>query len=478
MNKNLNMLCYNNNNQSYSNLHYSYYNPNSSLNNNYNKLKRQRFKNSYADIAKEKRDFISFEISQKEIEKYKSLPTTAKTKSSINNSQFVQCPKNLKNFKSYFQCPNKTYETIKKNEPSTSLLRSQSTIINNNKQIENYLDKNRSLLINQKYYNNRSKQNKINKRKINILGSYKIENKSKKLIEEDDIVLSSSTRPLENFITKKDNSIFLFKENNNEKKLEINNNNELIKKQNIINNDENQNTNNIEKININNSNSKKIENNKEIVNNDKSENNNFISSDNSFFNIKNKNIKRKIDFEESKNIEPEKKNNNNIYNKIKKINCSLDNDLTLIKPKKKNFKINNVKKRLLKKNISCPSFQPKYNKAKNKDIISNEFQFDENSLLKENIKKILKSNRNTKKFKLNKKNEYNDNKLKELLSKIPKHTDKKEFNKCPGFIKIIKEKNINIIEQYGIKNISKNIMPPNNLEDILFKQEIDFFNNY
>ena len=84
-------------------------------------------------------------------------------------------------------------------------------------------------------------------------------------------------------------------------------NQKLIKKQNIINNDENQNTNNIEKININNSNSKKIENNKEIVNNDKSENNNFISSDNSFFNIKNKNIKRKIDFEESKNIEPEKK---------------------------------------------------------------------------------------------------------------------------------------------------------------------------
>ena len=71
--------------------------------------------------------------------------------------------------------------------------------------------------------------------------------------------------------------------------------------------------------------------------------------------------------------------------------------------------------------------------------------------------------------------EYNDEKLKHLLSKIPNHNGKNELKKYPDYMIMFKDKNVNLVEKYNsIQNI-KNIMPPNNLQDLIYKKELNFF---
>ena len=70
---------------SYSNLYYNYFNPNASMYNNYNILKRQRSKDSYVDIMNERKDFISYEINRKEMGKINSCLTTSKAKNKLES---------------------------------------------------------------------------------------------------------------------------------------------------------------------------------------------------------------------------------------------------------------------------------------------------------------------------------------------------------------------------------------------------------
>ena len=112
------MLNTNNNSQLYSNLYYNYYNPNSSSNNIYNRSKRQRIKNSYVDIANEKKDFISFVINKKELEKYRTLSTTAKTKSqsqtrSVNSSLISKNKKKNAKIKTFFPQSFKKFTNVR-----------------------------------------------------------------------------------------------------------------------------------------------------------------------------------------------------------------------------------------------------------------------------------------------------------------------------------------------------------------------------
>jgi hypothetical protein len=87
--------------------------------------------------------------------------------------------------------------------------------------------------------------------------------------------------------------------------------------------------------------------------------------------------------------------------------------------------------------------------------------------------KIYKNNKINQKYLIYiKEDEFNDIKLKKLLSKIPNHNEKKGIKKYPDYMIIIKEKNL--IDNYeSIKN-NKCIMPPNNLEDLMLKRQLNF----
>ena len=75
-------------------------------------------------------------------------------------------------------------------------------------------------------------------------------------------------------------------------------------------------------------------------------------------------------------------------------------------------------------------------------------------------------------------NNYGDNKLKELLKKIPYHKRNKRNKDILGF-HTFREQTFNTIEKKYIKRNKKgkkiSIMPPNNLKEIIFKKHIDFF---
>ena len=477
-----------NNNQSYSNLYYNYYNPNSSLNNTYNRFKRQRIKNSYVDLANEKRDFISFTINQKELKKFRSLSTTYKTKSqsqtrSINTSLIfkdkIYNPK-IKTFFPYSLCQNqnKKNENEKiqiKKQPYSTILRSTSFIHNNdnknnnnNKQIEDYNNKNNYLINNNKFeyrcnnYNNiKSRQNKIDKRKNNFIGSDIKEKKG----ENEKFLTSSIKKGLANFFKKdNDNNNSIIIENEKNEKIEEKKNNNIISSF-IIDEKENNND-----------------------NNNNYENSIKIITDNYIANSK-KNFRKK-NLEENKNNEKteyKSKNNKKILNNaIETINGLFEDTLTKIRINKNKNKIQNVKKKLLKKSISCPSINLNTKKEENKNIILGEFNLNEKNLLKENIKKIFEkrknkniscSNNNSKYIKTN---IYNDNKLKKLLSKIPQHNkdNQRVFKNNQNHIKIIRKNNFNLTQQLKIKKKFKDIMPPNNLEDVLLKKEIYFLKNF
>ena len=429
--------------ESYKNLHYSYFNPFSSLNKYCNRNKRQRIKDKYSDIAMEKRDYIIYEISQKDIDKLNSQSTIDKTKSlyskSFNNSQILKSEKIYYNLERMGHNNKRKKNEIKKLgiQPNSIIYRSQSAIINK----KNNFDKN-------KIFNNSNKSitKKICQKKLNLLESYKMENNTKIIFDEKNSSLSSTIKELTNLNIQENNN------KHEENKNKNNNNNESLQKSENISYDKDKNKNNI----INNN--KKIDNNKNIFGK--------------------KNI-----YEENKNYENNNINKRKKNNSIKLMNSIIENNNNntfKIQPNKNNYKINNLKNKSFKKSISCPSII--YKNKKVKDIkISNDFLEIENYLLKENIHKILKNN---KKYNNNLKNsifikdeEYNDNKLKKLLLKVPKHNEKEGLKNYPDFIIISKEKNINLIEKYGSLQNVKNIMPPNNLEDILFQNQIDFFNN-
>ena len=424
------------NNHSFSNLHYSYFNPIKSIYSNSNKYKRKRLKDSYVDLELEKRDFISFEINQKELETIKSQLTMFKQithSKSGNNIHFFNTNKintnsdfNIKNMK------NKRFKN-KLEKPYSTSLRSQSYIINN-KEFKNLFDNNKSKIINQ--------------RKINFIQSYKINKKNKSIFVEKDSALSSTTRKIDNTNLNK------------------------IKREEIKNNEDSPN----EKLTNNNSNQyvkKNIDNN--------------IFKYNNYFKNSN-NLSRKIIYEENKNNKYEFKNKT-IYDSIRKINDLLENNSNKAKPTKYNCKKSNLKKRLLKKSSSCPSINNIIKNEENKKQIDI-FKNDENDELKEKIKTILKNDRkvyeekkilNKSKYKNDtysiyiKEDEYNDMKLKNLLAKIPNHNGKKELQKYPDYMIMFQNKNVNFVNKYkSIKN-TKNIMPPNNLEDLLLKKEIQFF---
>ena len=302
------MLNTNNNSQLYSNLYYNYYNPNSSSNNTYNRSKRQRIKNSYVDIANEKKDFISFVINKKELEKYRTLSTTAKTKSqsqtrSINSSLVSKNKKKNTKIKEFFPqslLTNKKsdYEIIKiKEEPYSKSLRSKSIIINNDnvsKQLENFYNKSNVVVKDNNFEmkcNIKSRQNKIDRRKQNFAGSYIIEKKykSKKITEDSSTFLSTSIKGLVNFFIKKDQNISIIDDKGT--KFEKIKQNEKIEEK----------GNNIIANNFTNKDEKGY-------NNNENNNNGKIIIDN--FIMNNKNNTKKINFEEKKNND----NNESIEN--------------------------------------------------------------------------------------------------------------------------------------------------------------------
>ena len=149
---------------------------------------------------------------------------------------------------------------------------------------------------------------------------------------------------------------------------------------------------------------------------------------------------------------------------------------------------NNIKARIPKQ-LSCQ-----------KVFISNRYKTEitQSDSLKENINKILKRKSYINKKEKNKghyieinskfvdnNDNHKDNKLKELLKKIPnnKRNKRNERNKdILGFQTFRKTnfKTFNIIEKkfkerYKNINNKSSIMPPNNLKEIIFKKNIDFF---
>ena len=127
---------------SYGSTYYSYYSPSIMSNTQINKSKRLREKNSYAKIAKEKKNLISYEVVQ--IKGY-----SEKNKAKEIYSQSVSCPKfannkNIRNIKNKFMYKkNKQFSCYRKeiskepdyeeNIPYSMALRNFSRIINNKK---------------------------------------------------------------------------------------------------------------------------------------------------------------------------------------------------------------------------------------------------------------------------------------------------------------------------------------------------------
>ena len=496
---------------SYGTLHYTYYNPISSYNKQFNISKRQRSKDSYVEIAKEKKNFISYEIMQ--IKKY-----TEKNKSKTINSKSQSCPKfNITKLK------NKLINNEKENNTSIK----NTKLITNNKindinyEIQNVeivpystTLRNYSSIINTDRMKNivKNKDKIVNKRNRNYIGSYKISNRIKEMFKSDlnkDYNNVNNNDFSNNKKEEKSESVCLgkisietysFNEKKNINNIYVNNklnNSPLIEEQ---------------KSNINN-NMTMLNNKENVINNNNNYNYNYID-----FSFNNKPVKRKLNYEEEKNnneiqIPIENKSDNKIFQTIQKMKVFLENTKsTFIKSyaekhlkqkinqnntNKNNIKNNNktsIKNKLIKHSSSCP-----------KVINSNKSPSDSTSEIiqthsfKENINKILKRNKelyskNKKYFdykeekKINynykkaKENKYVENKLRELLKKIPKHNNNQR-NKSVIEFKPYKEKTFNLNETKRTNRIKNNhnnlsnIMPPNNLKEIVLKKEMNFWFN-
>ena len=469
-----------NNSSSYGSTYYSYYNPSIMSNQQLSKTKRIRVKDSYVELAKEKKDFISYEIVQ-----VKGL--SEKNKSRTIYSQPLSCPrfannKNIKNIKNKFI--HKNYEQLSsyrkeinnesdndENIPYTTTLRNFSTIINN-KKFNNLLN---------------NKEKNYNIRKRNNFGNYKISNKIKELLKTG---IAKKDKDLnENKKEENSNSVCLEKISietytiKNEKNIMIKN--ELFDindKIDII--PENKN----KTINNNNNSMIEINNNKNLINDESNENinNNKNIEDISF---KNSSVKRMLNYEEEKNDESQNKTKyENKLIQTQKMDFFIQKTKSiLIKNNKETNNKTKLKNNRLTANVSCPKVLHS-NKASSSEEIQDDY-------LKEKITKIL--NRNTKfdikrkKYflkideKKNNKTNYqyinnqlknSEQKLEELLKKIPQHNNTGR-NKSVIQLEAYQQKTFNIKrikkENIGRHNISS-VMPPNNLKEIILKKEMNF----
>ena len=469
-----------NNSSSYGSTYYSYYNPSIMSNQQLSKTKRIRVKNSYVELAKEKKDFISYEIVQ-----VKGL--SEKNKSRTIYSQPLSCPrfannKNIKNIKNKFI--HKNYEQLSsyrkeinnesdndENIPYTTTLRNFSTIINN-KKFNNLLN---------------NKEKNYNIRKRNNFGNYKISNKIKELLKTG---IAKKDKDLnENKKEENSNSVCLEKISietytiKNEKNIMIKN--ELFDindKIDII--PENKN----KTINNNNNSMIEINNNKNLINDESNENinNNKNIEDISF---KNSSVKRMLNYEEEKNDESQNKTKyENKLIQTQKMDFFIQKTKSiLIRNNKETNNKTKIKNNILTANVSCPKVLHS-NKAPNSKEIQDDY-------LKEKITKIL--NRNTrfdikrKKYflkideKKNNKTNYqyinnqlknSEQKLEELLKKIPQHNNTGR-NKSVIQLEAYQQKTFNMkrIKKENIHrhNISS-VMPPNNLKEIILKKEMNF----
>ena len=415
-----------NNNEQLQNIFFNY-NPNSSSNKGGTINKRLK-KEAYIDIALDNNNFLSYEMKQKEIDNFFSKQTK-----SINdyqnpkNETYVNVVKN-RTIKQYiFQYPNKN-ETLeiqkisKKTYLSSTKAKYHSMSNINNKKGKMFLIENRKQLMHEEFKNNN-----------NFGEDIKSENKKKEIIINNE------------------------NDNNNE-------NNNIVK--------------NIEKS-INNKYDKK----------NNSHHFHFSSSHNSKKNIFRSKI-NKLNLEENKNCEIN--NKDKIYNSLKEINLFLEDNYYYKKfnKEKSKSKFNNKINKILKKHPSCPSIHNNFINEKSKALhhcyTSYFFNKKDDKLeLFEHEKKNLKTNDNRKYcYDLNSKFVGKDDgdKLNKLLSKIPKHSSRKKslvIKKYSDFSKFIEKRNKNkiVIENYRSKKSSRNkgVMPPNNLGDVLYKQEIDFF---
>ena len=464
---------------SYGSTYYSYYSPSIMSNTQINKSKRLRVKNSYVEIAKEKKDLISYEVVQ--IKGY-----SEKNKAKEIYSQSVSCPKfannkNIRNIKNKFMYKkNKQLSCYRKeiskepdyeeNIPYPMTLRNFSRIINNKK-------------------NNNSLENKekiYNARKRNCLENFKISNKIKEL--------------LKNRLAKNDNDLNINKKEENStsvclEKISIetytirNENNNMIKKDILDINDK---MNNLQE----NKNEIINDNNKEILEMDDEKNlinyefiNNIFNKNIGEVSFKKEPVKRILNYEEEKNDENQNKTQfeNKIIQTVQKRNFFIEKTKSiLIKNNNEKNNKNNLKKNI-KSNESCPKVLHS-NKISNSNIVLDDF-------FKENINKILKRNtkidlKRKKYFKKKNERKYNiinykfinnnfninDEKLEELLKKIPKHENNGRNKSIIQFEPY--QQNTFNTKRTNRKNIHKlnisSVMPPNNLKEIVLKKEINF----
>ena len=485
---------------SYSTLHYTHYNPTLSHNRQFNISKRQRSKDSYVEIAKEKNNFVSYEIMQ--IQKYtQKKKTKTKNLRSQSSSKF-----NTNKLKNKLISNEKEINTSIKN----SKINSNNKIDDVNYEIQNVeitpystTLRNYSRIINTERMRNleKNKEKIINKRNRNYIGSYKISNKIKEMFKSD-----------------------LKRDNNND----LNNNNKEEKCESVClgkisietySYKEKNNFNDIYEINklnnspLNDEQNKNINNNMFILNNKE----NIINNNNNCidYSFNNKPVKRKLNYEEEKNnneiqIPIENKSENKIYQTIQEMKVLLEKTKTTLYQsyvgkhlKQKNIQnINNknniknknkniIKSKLIKHSTSCPKVIHSNKSTSVSEIIqTNSFKENINKILNRNNGLYLKNKKyfeeEEKKHKYNykviKDNKYNENKLKELLKKIPKHNINQR-NKSVIEFKHYKEKTFNMNEtkrtnrtKNNCNNLS-NIMPPNNLKEIILKKEINFLFN-
>ena len=461
------------NNSSYGSTYYSYYNHSIANSTLLSKSKRLRVKDSYVEIAKEKKDFISYEVVQ-----IKGYSERNKSKTIFSKSQ--SCPRfiNNKNKKNkIFRKKNGHFSCEKKEEnketdydetlPYSTTLRNFSSIINN-KKMSNLL---------------KNKERINNTRKRNYFGGCKISNKIKELLKTG----SKKDETNLNTIKKEENSTSVRLEKISIETYTLRNkkndmiNNYLLGNDNKIKNlpeKKNEIINSINNLILHMNNKNNLINNESSINNSTKE----ISSNN-------RKIIGKENYEEEKNID--KQNKTELENKIqqylqKKNLCIERAKSLLIRNNKEQGNKTIIKNYIKLSNTSCPKVIHS-SKVSNNDNIQNDF-------LKENINKILKRNNkfDSKRKKFYKKDEkknnimnsdiinnffnYNGNKLEELLRKIPKH---KNIGRNKSIIQLEPYKQKTFSDKRTKKeNIFRNkissVMPPNNLKEIDLKKEMNF----
>ena len=468
---------------SYGSTYYSYYSPSIMSNTQLNKSKRLRVKNSYAQIAKEKKNLISYEVVQ--IEGY-----SGKNKTKEIYSKSISCPKyannqNIRNIKNkYIHRKNELLSYYRKeiskeldNEENISYsttLRNFSTIINNKKN-----GKNNNLV---------QKGEKIyNIRKRNSFGNFKISNKIKELLKNRTIKKDNDM----NINKGEDNSTSVCLEKisieaytiRNEKNNMINKDLfDINDKKNILPGNKN------EIINNNNKAMLEMDDKKNLINYEF--NNNTINKNIEEISFKKEPVTNILNYNEEKNSDNqnETKFENKIIQTVQKKNFCIEKTKSFLivnnKEKDNNCKLKN---NINKANVSCPKVLHS-NKASNSEKIQCDY-FKENitKILKRNAKFDLKRKKYLKKkverkyniinYKfINNNFNINDKKFEELLRKIPKHDNIGrnknivQFEECQQNTFTTKKTNRNKIRRLN----KSDVMPPNNLKEIVLKKEINF----